>query len=254
MSYNELVTKIIKVLRTGDYSEQEILDRISSSTKTEISHILQSHNGTYWYSVLLNGFTESLWVSYTPKLSNKLIGIVGPIGSGKTFTGEYLCNDHGYVQYAIAEPLKAMARVLGFDKVDGTQKEKLQIHPEWGISTREFLQKFGTEVCRDFLPKVLPDMNLKPSIWLKMFDTYWDSQPGNVVVSDVRFADEAESIRAKGGLLIRLVRVDGCFNEEKTHVTESESMKIVCDLEVKNCGTEFFIDTLIEKLKRVDFL
>ena len=86
-----------------------------------------------------------------------IYGIIGKIGSGKTTISEYL-KLKGFLEYSFATPLKKVAIALGFSdsEIHGTQEEKLNVNKTWNISGREFLQKFGTEVCRNMLPDLFP--------------------------------------------------------------------------------------------------
>jgi hypothetical protein len=109
-----------------------------------------------------------------------------------------------------AKPLKDIAVILGFEQhqVFGTQEQKLETNKFWGISGRKFLQVFGSEVCRDFVPKALPDMDFNhKTMWVRLFEKYYsDNKDKPIVVSDVRFEDESDTIRSLGGYVIRVER------------------------------------------------
>ena len=142
-----------------------------------------------------------------------IIGITGQMGSGKSTAASYLKEKYGYTEYAFANPLKDIAVVMGFnvDQVYGTQDQKLEINKMWGVSGREFLQKFGTDICRDTLPSLFPNNDFgQNTIWIKLFEKYCVDNPGvNIVVSDVRFPDEARFITSAGGSIIRIDRTVG---------------------------------------------
>ena len=135
-----------------------------------------------------------------------IIGIMGKIGAGKTTLGNILMSNHGFVEYSFAMPLKKIALVLGFtqSQVYGTQAQKLEVNKQWGVSGREFMQTFGTEVCKGFLPTVLPTFN---DIWVQQFKHYYaNNKHVNIVIPDVRFQDEAQAIREIGGILVNIHR------------------------------------------------
>jgi hypothetical protein len=139
-----------------------------------------------------------------------LLGLTGKIGSGKSTASSYLAV-YKFYEYMFAAPLKDIAVTLGFEKhqVWGTQEQKQEINKNWGISGRKFLQVFGSEVCRDYLPKVLPDMNFNDkTIWCRMFEIECEKLMTcrNLVVSDVRFNDEADVIINRGGAIIKIER------------------------------------------------
>lgn len=165
-----------------------------------------------------------------------LIGITGKIGSGKSTLAQYLVDQHGYEEYSFADPLKQIAMVLGFteQQVYGTQENKLEIHPYWGISGREFLQKAGTELFRQELPRLIPSMK---NIWIELFRLRYEENPKLYVVSDVRFLDEAKIIKELGGIVIRTKRTNLAVSDSKTelkHSSETEMERINVDYTIDN--------------------
>lgn len=159
-----------------------------------------------------------------------LIGIVGKIGTGKSLVAEYLV-EKKFNEYSFAKPLKDIALTMGFthDQVYGTQQQKLEINKYWGISAREFLQKFGTNIGRNTIPSVIPDMNLgkSGSPWVRLFEIHWtkmfEENPfPSLVVSDCRFPNEVASIKARGGYIVKITR-PSTDRDSAEHQHESES-------------------------------
>jgi dephospho-CoA kinase len=182
-----------------------------------------------------------------------LIGITGKIGSGKSTAASYLQKQHDLMEYSMAGPLKKIGAAFGFtqEQLYGTQEQKLQIHPYWGISSREFLQKVGTELFREQLPKVLPNMKIKRTIWCEIFRLDCQTHDYGVVVSDVRFLDEVDTIHEMGGTVIRIVRPG--LDESSTHRSELEMDSIKADYTIVNDGTlnDLYsrLDTCIEEIE-----
>jgi dephospho-CoA kinase len=139
-----------------------------------------------------------------------IIGITGKIGSGKSTLAEYLTDSYGYIEYSFATPLKQIGEIFGFSQMElyGTQEQKLEVNKLWGVSAREFLQKVGTELFRESLPKVLPDLKIRRGIWSDIFRNVYEKKPELYVVSDVRFLDEYQTIKDLGGIVIRITRDD----------------------------------------------
>jgi ATPase subunit of ABC transporter with duplicated ATPase domains len=79
-----------------------------------------------------------------------LIMLTGKIGSGKTTAAQLLVDHAGYTEVTFAGPIKEFARSIGFtwEEVYGTQAQKETPNKHYGISGRQFLQKFGTDLCR----------------------------------------------------------------------------------------------------------
>lgn len=155
----------------------------------------------------------------------KLIGLTGQPRSGKDTFAKHLVEHHGYVHRAFATPLKAAAAILLGRPVGEMSGEngfdREAILPEWGFSTREFLQKFGTEVMRD---------NFGQDFWIKRMRG--SLRPGgNYVITDCRFPNEAELIRELGGKIIEIWRPSAVGN---SHIS---NQYISPDYRVVNTGT-----------------
>lgn len=178
-----------------------------------------------------------------------LIGIMGSIGSGKSTVADYLVKNHGFIEYSFAKPLKQIAEILQFEhhQIYGTQDEKLEINKFWGISGREFLQKFGTEICRDTLPTIIPNMNMNNNtLWIRLFEKMY-SPDKNIVISDVRFTDEINKIKELGGFIIKIERPSECTQKSdyQKHSSELSTSNIVPDYLILNNQT---IEKLYENI------
>ena len=184
-----------------------------------------------------------------------IIGFTGKIGSGKTTASEYL-KKYDFVEYSMASPLKKIGEIFHFtsSQLYGTQEQKLQINEHWGISAREFLQKFGTDVCRVLLPQTIPNMKLSPSVWIRLFEIERAKNPKtHYVVSDVRFLDEAECIQKMGGVIIRLTRGEEKEGDEHKHASELEQEQIKTNYCIVNNSSDVKIlyeelDSIMSKL------
>ena len=193
-----------------------------------------------------------------------VIGLAGSMSSGKSTAAKYMTDTHGFTEYAFANPLKDIAVKMGLEQhqVYGTQAQKLEVNKLWGVSGREFLQKFGTDICRDTLFNMFPNADLKRhSIWIKLFEKYLiDNPTGNIVVSDVRFADEANFITSLGGSIIKIERTTGVngrglqpgHSNYTAHKSETPIPECYVSYFLKNNGTledlYFNIDNAIKEL------
>lgn len=176
-----------------------------------------------------------------------LIGIVGEIGVGKSTVAEYLI-EKGFSEYAFAKPVKDIALNMGFtyEQIYGTQIQKLEINKYWGISARTFLQKFGTDIGRNLLHKIIPNMNMgaSGSPWVRLFEIHWEkmfeeTQYPTLVVSDCRFPDEVASIKARGGYVIKIIRPDEKKDGvEHQHSSETGIDSLYHDMMIVNNGTK----------------
>jgi len=138
-----------------------------------------------------------------------LIGIVGFIGSGKGAASDILVKDYSYTKVSFADSLKdAASNIFGWSRhlLEGDTIESRDfretIDSFWSskfgydVSPRKVLQTLGTESCRDIFHE---------NIWIfsveKKIEAFQD-----VVIPDVRFPNEIDFIKSKGGIVIRVVR------------------------------------------------
>ena len=140
-----------------------------------------------------------------------IIGVCGFIGSGKDTIADYLTNFHGFRRESFANSLKdAVAQVFGWDRtmLEGRTKQarewREQVDPWWSerlnmpnLTPRWVLQYWGTEVCR----KAFHD-----DIWIAALENKLRNSTDDIVISDCRFPNEIKSIKAAGGIVIRVVR------------------------------------------------
>lgn len=157
--------------------------------------------------------------------SNMVIGISGKIGSGKdTFSNRFIS------QYRKQCGLTFKNKKFGYNvkkvvsvlcgvsmRVCLSREGKLVYLPEWGMTIGEMQQKIGTEAIR---------FNIHPDAWiLSLFSTYNDIKD-SWIISDVRFKNEADAIRQRGGILIRLngdpKRCRERDNRDMNHPSETE--------------------------------
>lgn len=145
----------------------------------------------------------------------KLIGICGHAGSGKDTIGFYLKENHDNTyKLAFADPLKeAVAAMFGIDLdvlYDSETKEALSNF--WGVSPRQMAQFFGTEMVRETIPKLIPEVG--NNFWVHRMvqrligaehTVPYDSDD-IVVITDVRFQNEYDWIISQGGIIIHLTR------------------------------------------------
>lgn len=165
---------------------------------------------------------------------NRLIGITGLAGSGKSTAAQAL-EDAGYWRMRFADPLKAMVRALlrecGYDDatiarmIDGDLKQ--QPIPELcGKTPRQVMQTLGTEWGRNMVGDTL---------WTGIARRKAERSPWPVVVDDVRFGNEAGLIRDMGGMVIKVRRPGVGLMD---HPSETGVLGIEADVDLDNGGTE----------------
>jgi hypothetical protein len=166
-----------------------------------------------------------------------VVVFIGPAGAGKSTASQVLINNYGFKRESFADPLKRIALEFGFDHKElyGTQTEKSALNKFWGVSGREFMQKFGTDLCRDVLPTVIPKMDVGSSIWIKLMERKIQ-QSDRIVIDDCRFQNEADFIRSINAN-VYFIRIDR-ETQTMTHVSELEQKNIEVDYHVYNNYTK----------------
>jgi hypothetical protein len=154
-----------------------------------------------------------------------VLGITGQAGSGKTTAADYLVSN-GWKRVKMAGPLKDMMRAIGLTDrhIEGDLKE-VPCDLLCGKTPRHAMQTIGTEWGRNLVGS---------NIWVniarsRILDAMQHGY--NVVVDDVRFANEAETIRGLGGLVLSPSR---CDMPASNHASEKP---VDADLHYKNSGT-----------------
>lgn len=130
-----------------------------------------------------------------------VIGLAGYARAGKDTVAQMI-TDYGFEQRSFAKPLKDCLAALNPMCDPGTTlriKDLLEFSDWEGAKTapevRQLLQRLGTEAGRNVLGQ---------NIWVDaLFNAPSD---GRIVVSDVRFPNEAAAIKARGGLVWRVER------------------------------------------------
>lgn len=157
---------------------------------------------------------------------------------GKTTAADHLVERHGFVKYALADPIKEIARHdFGWDGVKDDRGRRL-------------LQEIG-DVGRHY----------DADLWLDRFAARLESdRPPRAVVDDVRLEREVAHLRSLGFLVLRVVRPVELIpalasgGSRSAHATETGLDALELDGTIDNAGTfdELYarLDALVESLER----
>jgi len=132
----------------------------------------------------------------------RIIGLTGKARSGKDTVGKYLCENHGYARVSFAGPLKDMIGALLKLSPDELELNKDNQLPVIGYSPRELLQTLGTEWGRQILHE---------NFWVdiaraEILSLQQRNECSGIVITDVRFENEATVIRDMGGIMAHIDR------------------------------------------------
>lgn len=145
-----------------------------------------------------------------------LIGLTGAARSGKDTSATILAKLLEADTYAFAHPIKEACKTMfGWSELHVNGELKEVIDKNYGISPRQAMQKLGTEFGREMV---------HDEMWLKRAQVHLDCKP-RLIVTDVRFDNEAQFIRTNGGHVVKIVRPE-CqkVNEHKSEKGVSEHL------------------------------
>lgn len=137
-----------------------------------------------------------------------IVGLTGYAQHGKDSLGK-LFVEAGYTKMAFADALRkcvaTLNPIVGVDHgtpityielLDSVGYEEAKKNPE----VRRLLQVFGTEVARDILGE---------DTWVNALAKAWfEAGRPNLVITDVRFPNEADFVHRNGGLLVEVIRLN----------------------------------------------
>lgn len=204
-----------------------------------------------------------------------LIGISGKMGSGKDEVGkiiQLLATPEGTYTRQEAEALpfytirkfalkvKEIASILTNVDVQKFEEQSFKKEPlgeSWefdghGLTGRELLQKIGTEMGR----------SIHPNAWVNaLFSEYTEdlrriknSEGGttiaqaypNWIITDVRFENEAEAIKSRGGIVIRVNRPTVVIDQHPSEISLDDYEGF--DYIIENDGSLKDLDRKVAKI------
>lgn len=170
-----------------------------------------------------------------------IIGVTGFRRSGKDSTTKVLQRLYGFKQYAFADALREIAAAINpVMSLEGAPEDIREVFAydyaryrhildtigyDRGKDipdVRHFLQKLGTEGIRNVFG---------PNAWVDALHRRLQQEaPSRVCISDVRFLNEAEWVKAQGGILWRVVRPG--VGGDDPHPSEKDIPNLPADREI----------------------
>ena len=143
-----------------------------------------------------------------------IIGIVGFAGSGKGTVGDILVNDHDFTKLSFADAVKdATSAIFGWPRhlLEGDTDESRKF--------RETKDEFwSARLGRDFIPRLAMQLMgteagrnvFHQNLWVDVVERrirqLQEVNFNHIVIPDVRFPNEIEWMRSKGGFAVRVTR------------------------------------------------
>ena len=183
-------------------------------------------------------------------MSAPIIGLIGKKRSGKDTFAAVLVEKHEYTRVAFADPLReALLRMDPY--VDADLLEHGEVQP---YRLSEVIEVLGWERAKDEVPEVRRLLQtfgtdairtLDADFWVRAAVASAEAVQGPVVVTDVRFPNEADAIRNMGGLLVRITRpgYDG-----DGHPTETALDGYPADISIPNTRSINDLQALAESV------
>ncbi len=172
-----------------------------------------------------------------------LIGLTGRAGAGKSTVASILSDKFAFFELAFADPIQNMVGTLfaegGIDGAWMVERALKEQPTVLGFSYRHLAQSLGTEWGR----------GLAPDFWLRIAARKLASPEldgDNVVISDVRFPDEAEWITQQGGVVVRVLRHD--LPPVRAHSSESHCDTLPVTTELLNYGSRATLFDQVDRL------
>jgi hypothetical protein len=186
-----------------------------------------------------------------------LIGLIGEAGSGKDTLADYLKQRYPVMLYTLANPIKEITRhMFLFNDEQLYGKLKNVVDERWGITPRESWQTIGTNIMQFQIYGLLPHLINKVPVrefWIHHFKMWYDNflqnkkneeitgetnKEKHVIVTDVRFQHEADTITQMGGYLIKIIRPSLDKSDELyKHCSETAISTMKANYTVVNDGT-----------------
>lgn len=161
-------------------------------------------------------------------MASKIIAFTGAKGVGKDTAAQLLIDRYGYTKASFAEPLKQVCK-LAFGLTDEEMTDRVLKEKKLGRwpheSPRRLLQTVGTDMFRKHFP----------GVWIKALERTAAellTGGGKVVITDLRFPDEADAIMLLHGTIVKIRRPG--FEPSAEHASESYFEEILEDLVITN--------------------
>lgn len=135
------------------------------------------------------------------------IGLTGHAGAGKDSVADILVKEYNFTRYALADKMREALYKLNpvlegslrlADLVDREGWDRAKRRPFFGPEVRRLLQVFGSEIGRDMFGQ---------GVWIDALDAEIPRHASRIVVTDIRFPNEADWIHDfYDGFVVKLQR------------------------------------------------
>ena len=192
-------------------------------------------------------------------MPNIIIGFAGKKQSGKTTAANIIKSIYGdrviLLNFgdAVKKSLKAIFN-FSDDELYGDKKEV--INEYWGITPRDIMQYYATELMRVQLNQKYKSIG--NNIWVKSLECqinqiFNDYDDKIIIIGDLRFKNEYEMIKKYDGITIRINKKSE-DNDYSNHISEHDLDDVKFDCEIDNNGTIEEFKKEIKQIMEIIFL
>jgi hypothetical protein len=166
-----------------------------------------------------------------------IIGLTGRAHTGKDTAADHLVREYGFGRAAFADTLRTMLEAMledagaDYAHLYEPHLKAAPIPQLGGVSARELMQTLGTEWGR---------AQHGANWWLHLLQRRLGLHDGGspvhdrIVITDVRFPNEAAFIQLRGGRIIKLHREQA--PTVRSHASEADIDALPCDADLANNG------------------
>ena len=168
-----------------------------------------------------------------------IIGLSGYAQSGKDTVAKTLVEQYGFTREAFADKIRQLAQEVNPLVGDSIHLNELLDEYGWDVAkqnpyVRQFLQQLGVGARKLFGEEFWIKEALKPL-----------ESKGNFVFTDVRFVNEADTIRSNNGYIWRVKRPG--IEAVNSHISEHELDWYKVDQILSNRGTIEELELLVQQ-------
>ena len=147
-----------------------------------------------------------------------IIGIIGKKNHGKDTIANIIMEKYNFQIIHFADPLKeGCSSIFGLthNQLYGNKKDLIDEY--WKITPRKLLQFVGTELFRNQLCNIMPQ--IEDTIWIKRLEKILIDNPyTNYIIPDIRFQNEVNMLKNHHAIIFKVIRSDILNNDN--HISE----------------------------------
>lgn len=155
-----------------------------------------------------------------------LIILLGKKNVGKDTCGNYIAKKTGWKTYAIAKPVKEIAKIafhLTEEQVNDTVQKEIPLPHLYNRTPRMIMQAIYTELFTESLVNVIPEM--APLFFVSHMEREFNGKPEKIIITDLRSPEYASYLQKKyHTIIIKITRPNEEDRIKDLHSSETNVM------------------------------